>query len=70
MDRDPVDSKHFKSIGYEPAARVLEVEFADGSVYQFRKVPPITYVTMTYSPSIDHYFDKHIRGRFPSRLMP
>ena len=33
-------SPGLRAVGYDPARRVLEIEFPDGSVYQYLNVPP------------------------------
>ena len=39
MIRTPVKSSNIKSIGYDPAAETLEVEFSGDRVYQYFGVP-------------------------------
>ncbi len=35
MERKPIHSSQFKSAGYDPDKRILEIEFSTGSVLQF-----------------------------------
>ena len=39
MKRVPVSSSNLASVGYDPELRVLEVEFHNHTVYQYRNVP-------------------------------
>lgn len=43
MRRIPVKSKSVASVGYDSRARVLEVEYHGGKVYDYLKVPPLIY---------------------------
>lgn len=38
MHREPIASSAIASLGYDETARVLEVEFAGGSVYRYFEV--------------------------------
>ena len=46
MDRTPVVSSNIKSIGYSEEDNVLEVEFINGSVYQYEDVPEEIYTEL------------------------
>jgi hypothetical protein len=61
MDRIPVTSENLRSIGYDEAARVLEVEFDDGSVYQYPCVPKDVYLGLVTAPSKGSYFHYHVK---------
>lgn len=39
MLRDPVSSSNIASIGYDPGSETLEIEFTNGSIYQYFNVP-------------------------------
>ena len=39
MERQAVASTNIRAIGYDDASETLEVEFLDGSVYQYYGVP-------------------------------
>ena len=43
MRRVPVTSTNLAAVGYDGFARVLEVEFLDGRVYQYFDVPMHVY---------------------------
>ncbi len=39
MNRVPVSSSNLAAVGYDPAGKVLEIEFLNGSIYQYFNVP-------------------------------
>jgi len=39
MKRAPVASSSLRSLGYDAAQQVLEVEFASGALYRYEQVP-------------------------------
>ena len=43
MQRQPVSSSNIESIGYDPAAQILEVAFLNHTVYQYFNVPQHVY---------------------------
>lgn len=43
MNRTSVTSSNIASIGYDPSSLTLEVEFTDGSIYQYFDVPEAVY---------------------------
>lgn len=43
MKRQSVSSSNLRSVGYDPETKTLEVEFQNGSVYQYFNVPPQVY---------------------------
>ena len=62
MLRVPVESSDLVSIGYEPDSRVLEIEFANGSVYQYFNVPAQVHSALMAAGSHGKYFQAHIRN--------
>ena len=43
MYRTPITSSNLKSVGYNAAEKVLEIEFHDGGIYQYFNVPASVY---------------------------
>ena len=41
MIRDLVASSNIASIGYDPDSETLEIEFTNGSIYQYFNIPPV-----------------------------
>lgn len=67
MDRTPVRSSNIRSVGYDPAARTLEVQFHSGGIYQYSGVPEAVYQGFMRAASKGSYFHDHIKGRYPDR---
>lgn len=65
MHRQAVSSSNIRSIGYDAGARVLEVEFLNGSVYQYHNVHQHLYDGLMRAASHGSYLDQFIkRGGF------
>jgi hypothetical protein len=62
MKRIPVNSTNLASVGYSKAQKILEVEFIDGSVYQYIDVPQAIYESLLGSSSRGHYLHVHVKG--------
>lgn len=62
MERVPVESEALRSVGYDPAQRVLEVEFSSGEVYRYFNVPEKEYVALMQADSFGMYFIEHVRN--------
>lgn len=52
VNRAPVKSGAVKSIGYDPATKIMEVEFVSGSVYRYHDVPAEAHAEIVSSKSI------------------
>ncbi len=64
MQRQAVSSSMLRSVGYDAATQTLEVEFLNGSVYQYFAVPATTYHNLLAADSLGSYFQANIRGAF------
>lgn len=64
MDRTPVSSSHLTSVGYDSARSTLEIEFSDGSVYQYFDVPSYEHEGLMQASSHGKYLHAHIRDRY------
>lgn len=62
VERKEVQSTTIKSFGYNPAARVLEVEFKNESVYRYYKVSQIAVTTLEQADSIGKVFSQVIKS--------
>jgi hypothetical protein len=67
MERKPVSSSHIRSVGYDPRARILEVELNSGTVQQFQGVSDEVYRRLMAAPSLVSYFRDHIEESFTAR---
>jgi len=64
MDREIVSSSNIAAIGYEAGTETLEVEFTNGSIYQYYNVPQVTYEQFMASGSKGQFFHASIRNVF------
>lgn len=64
MDREPVDSSNIAAIGYDAESTTLEVEFLDGSVYQYFDVPEAVYEDFAAAESPGGFLHAEIRGEY------
>ena len=69
MKRIPVDSSCVRSVGYDPTRLTLEVEFRNGTVFEFRGVRPEHHRALMDAPSVGKHFQNHVRGRDQSRRL-
>lgn len=65
MERTPVSSSNIAAIGYSDDSQILEVEFNDGSVYQYSGVPPSEYDGIMNADSKGKYLHANVRKRYP-----
>ena len=65
MERMPVTSSNLHSVGYDLDSQTLEVEFNNGSVYQYSNVPQGEYDALMSADSKGTYFNANIRNRYP-----
>lgn len=65
MQRTPVDSTTMRSVGYDAGSRILEIEFASGTVYQYLGVPEEKYERLLAAESKGRYFNSEIRDSYP-----
>ncbi|MFC9325164.1 KTSC domain-containing protein [Kitasatospora sp. NPDC057015] len=65
--RRPVESSALRSVGYDAANRVLEIEFVSGAVYSYAGVPDRVHEELMEAPSHGRCFGRVIRGRYPYR---
>jgi hypothetical protein len=63
--RQPVESSVIRSVGYEQATSVLEIEFHTDKVYRYFAVPRTVYQGLLDAPSAGAYFNEFVRDRYP-----
>lgn len=66
MERHQVKSSNVVSVGYDPASGVLEVEFRNGSVYDYADVPAEQFNELLEAPSVGSFIAKRVRGQYPT----
>ncbi len=63
MKREEVESSNIRSIGYDPASQVLEVEFNYGHlVYQYKGVPAEIYEQLMAAESKGKFLNSAIKS--------
>ena len=68
MNRKSVISSDLRSVGYDEEKQMLEIEFHDGRIYCYSKVPPIIHEKLMKANSHGTYFSHEIRNhpeRYP-----
>ncbi|WP_043451196.1 KTSC domain-containing protein [Jongsikchunia kroppenstedtii] len=70
MDRTPVSSSVIASVGHDPHALVLEVEFLSGRIYQYFDVPLAQFDGLLAAESVGTYFNANIRDAFDYAELP
>ncbi len=66
MEREPVVSSNLRSIGYDAAQRILEIEFRHGGIYQYSGITSTTYQGLMQATSHGAYFNRYIRDKYPT----
>jgi hypothetical protein len=67
LERQTVKSAILRSVGYDDSAKILEIEFHTGLVYQYAGVPPKVYADLMHSGEIGKYFSEKVRPRFRTK---
>ena len=62
MERTKIYFSNISSIGYEE--KILEIEFKDGSIYQYEDVPIKIVLDLLLAKSKGSFFHKHIKKEF------
>lgn len=69
MERQPVKSSQIAAIGYDPATNILEVEFLNGSIYQYVGVPPATHEALMKASSVGAALRSLVKGKYTFQKM-
>ncbi|MFC7595921.1 KTSC domain-containing protein [Terrabacter sp. GCM10028922] len=64
MERQAVSSSSVVSIGYDGASQVLEVEFANGGIYQYLDVPAWCFEELTRSDSVGTFVNAQVKPHY------
>jgi len=67
MERKRVSASNFRSVGYDAAQQMLEIEFSSGSIVQYSGVSPEVHRRFMSSPSPGSFYQDQIEENFPSR---
>lgn len=64
MDRVPVSSSNLSSVGHDENSQTLEVEFLNGSIYQYYDVPRNVYEELISAGTVGGYFAQNVRNNY------
>lgn len=64
MNRQSVSSSNIASIGYDQASQTLEIEFLNGSIYQYFDIPQHVYGGLMSASSHGQYLAQNIKGYY------
>jgi hypothetical protein len=67
MERKRVNSSKLRSVGYDEASQVLEVEMSNGQVYQYVGVYPEVYRRFMAAPNPTSFFDDKIDEEYTAK---
>ena len=67
MERKRVSASTIRSVGYDEAKQVLEIEFTSGSILQYTGVSREVHRRFMSSPSPGSFFEDNIDENFPSK---
>ena len=67
MNRVSVESDMMRSVGHNASTAILEVEFCNGSIYEYADVPRHHYVALLAAASKGRFFNASVRGVFSFR---
>ncbi len=70
MTRKPLSSGKLKSAGYDESSRVMEIEFKNGDVFEYKGVSRELYRQLMVSPSPSSFFEDKIDEQFTARRIP
>jgi hypothetical protein len=62
MQRTAVSSSNVESVGYDENNETLEIEFKNGSIYQYFDVPKNIFDSLMLSGSVGAYLASNIKG--------
>lgn len=65
MLRDSVASTSIASIGYDEAAQTLEIEFTNGTVYQYYNVGSALFEQFKMAGSKGQFLNSYIKNAYP-----
>ncbi|MDD5085975.1 MAG: KTSC domain-containing protein [Candidatus Omnitrophica bacterium] len=66
MERKAVISNDLAIVGYDEAAKTLEVSFRNGKVYHYFDVPKHVYDELMSAASHGTYFNSNIKNAYKS----
>lgn len=55
------ESSHVRRVSYHPTTNTLQIQFANGTMYNYHNVPQNIYEDAIRSPSIGKFISAHIK---------
>ena len=65
--RKPLKSSKLRAAGYDEASRVMDIEFVNGDIYEYKSVSPELYRQLMASPSPNSFFEDKIDEAFSGK---
>lgn len=69
LPMQPVQSTMARAVGYDADRSLLQIEFQNGSVYQYEGVEDTTWEELQDTDSPGQFFNRQIKGHYPSRRL-
>jgi KTSC domain len=69
MQRQAVQSRALRSVGYDAELQELEIEFSSGQVYRYSTVPHSVYDWLLRASNKGIFVTRQIVGRYPERSL-
>ncbi|TMH20934.1 MAG: KTSC domain-containing protein [Betaproteobacteria bacterium] len=66
MERKRVNSSRIRAVGYDPKSQLLEIEFTDGKLVQYRGVSPEVHRQLMAAPSPTSFFEDKVDESYSS----
>jgi len=67
MERHLIDSRAIRSVAYDPELLILEIEFTNGGIYRYYRVPPATCEEFYAADSKGTFVNQRIKPHFECR---
>ena len=64
MERVVVQSSNLRSVGYDSALEILEIEFHTSSIYDYFEVPASVHAGLMNASSHGSYFHRFIKDKY------
>ncbi|HFH4172261.1 TPA: KTSC domain-containing protein [Pseudomonas aeruginosa] len=62
MERVSVSSSNIASVGHDQSSQTLEVEFLNGSIYEYYDVPEHVYQELISASTVGGYFAQRVKN--------
>jgi hypothetical protein len=69
MDRKPLRSGKLKAAGFDEKLRILEIEFINGDVFEYKSVSPEVFRQLMNAPSPSSFFEDKIEESFSGKRL-